>query len=334
MKESLPSDSQNASPVSKEERGNAWKKKALIGLILITAVLVVAFLISPVRATIAHVWFYLTASEETKQLVIAGGNPGVPTKFKTFTPFGREEMVFGVEGLVIDYAERANVRIASVANPKTMTNELYMLKDTPVLLTEDLYTKTDIAISHDGSHIAYSAPAEKRLTGPFFSLRAEDWTVQVMNLATREITDIGLGHGAQFVGTGASLKLLYSTTEGLVLVDLDTSERVSNENVPAFSASHPIRVTSDGSKVLIFDPSLSTYRVYSINLESLELMPLATLPHQFAGAILTDTSVYWVKKGVEGTPSELWSLSLEEGATPHREYTFIDGFIVTRVIHP
>lgn len=319
-----------------EEKGRAraWQKPALIGLAAVIIVIIAAFLITPVRATIAHVWFQLTASEEAKQLIVAGGNPGMPTKFQTFAAFGREELMLSVEGLVIDYAERDGIRIASVANPAAMSSELYLLGETAEQLTQDLYTKTEIAISHDGSRIAYSAPAEKRFIGPFFSLVPQDWTVMVMDLATREITEVGQGHGAEFADPNDSSKILYSSPAGLTLVDIDTGERTVNGNVPTFNASFPVRISDDGTKALVLDSTAGTYSVYMIERESLVLTPIAMLPHKFASAVLTDTTAYWVKKGVEGSPSELWSLQLEEGAKPRREYTFFGGFIVTRVIHP
>lgn len=335
MEEPIQTDSQYIARRHESEKGASRRKLALIGLTIGIILIAGAFVITPIRAVIAHTWFLLTAPEEAKQLIVAGGNPGVPTKFQTFAPFARDEMTLPVEGLIIDYAERDGVRVASVANPAAMSSELYLIGEIAEPLTQDLYMKTEIAISRDGSRIAYSAPAEKRYRGPFFSLVPQEWVVMVMDLATREITEIGRGHGPQFANSDGSSVIVYSSPEGLASVDLETGERIVNDSYThLFSATYPIRISDDASKALVFDPAADAYGVYMLDEESLTLTPIATIPHKFSNAILTDTRAYWVKKGMQGSPSELWSLQLEEGAKPRREYTFLGGFIVTRVIHP
>lgn len=319
-------------PSQESETRRSWKTPAFIGLALIIIVAGAAFLITPIRAQVAHVWFYLTSSEEAKQLIVAGANPGEIGKFATFAFSGREEMVFPVEGLVIDYAERGTVRVASVANPATMTSELYLLGDEPVQLTEDRYAKTGIAISHDGSRIAYSAPANKLLGGPFFSVQTEDSTVMVMELATREVTEVGVGHGPQFVDANDPSKIIYSSAEGLVLHDLAAGLIAVNSLFPPLSTGYPVRISDDGTKALVFNSEQSQYGIHTIDATTLEHTLIAAIPDSFVSAVLTDTHAYWVKQGFDA-PNELWSLSLAEGSAPKKLYTFLDGFTVNRVIN-
>ena len=330
MEETTPIDPAQPLPVreSTKNRRVLFIICAVAALVLIAAVL----LLTPIRATMSHAWFYLTAPEEAKQLIVAGANPGEIGKFATFARSGREEIQFPVEGLVIDYAERGSVRVASVANPATMTNELYLLGDTPVALTEDRYTKTGIAISHDGSRIAYSAPANKLLGGPFFSVQPEGWTVMVMDLATREITEVGAGHGPQFIDADDASRIIYSSAGGLVLHDLDAGVVATNDLFPPLSAGYPVRISEDGSKALVFNSEQSRYGIHSVDATTLEHTLLAAIPDTFVNAVLTDTHAYWVKQGFDA-PNELWSLSLKEGSTPKMLYTFSDGFTVNRVIN-
>lgn len=329
-----PTHTNPAYAVPSQDSGTqrSLKKPILIGLALIIIVAVAAFLITPIRAQVAHVWFYLTAPEEAKQLIVAGANPGEVGTFATFTFSGREGMTIPVEGLVIDYAERGSVRVVSIANPATMTNELYLLGDEPVQLTEDRYAKTGIVISHDGSRIAYSAPAEKRLVGPFFSVQPEGWTVMVMDLATREITEVAAGHGPQFSDPNDPSRIIYTSAGGLVLHDLDAGIIAVNNLFPPLSTGYPVRISDDGAKALVFNSEQSQYGIHAINATTLEHTLLAAIPDTFVSAVLTDTHAYWVKQGF-GAPNELWSLSLAEGSTPKKLYTFLDGFTVNRVIN-
>lgn len=333
MEESTQTKLQYAVPGFNLGKSASWKKPVLIGLAVVIILVAAAFLITPIRAQLTHVWFYLTAPEEAKQLIVAGANPGEIGKFAIFTLSGREEMTVPVEGLIIDYAERNGVRIASVVNPTTMADELYLIGDEPTQLTEDRYSKTGIAISHDGSRIAFNAPPNKQIGAPYFSMLPEGWVVMVMDLETREIIEVGKGYGAQFVDAGDPSKIVYVSAEGLVAYDLDSGVSVTNDVVPPFSAAYPIRVSDDGTKALIFNPEQNRYGINTIDTTTLKHTLYAAIPDTFANAILTDTHAYWVKKGNTVAPSELWTLSLRENSTPRRLYTFFDGFTVSRVIN-
>lgn len=324
--------SSETAPAASAPKTPTWSVIILVIAVLLVAVALVAFLITPVRASIAHTWFFLTAPSEAKKLIVAGAHPGEIGKFQNFALSGREEMVVDVEGLVIDYAERGPVRIASVANPGAMTSELYLLGDGSVQLTEDRYAKTGIAISHDGSRIAYSAPAEKRFMGPYFSLKPEEWTVMVLDLATREIIEVGSGHGPQFVDPNDASKIIYSSAEGLVLHDIDSGVIAVDSLLPPLNAGYPVRISNDGTKMLIFNTEQNRYGIYSIDTATHEHTLYAAIPDTFVSATLTNSHAYWVKKGLDA-PSELWSLSLKEGSTPRKIYTFFGGFAVSRVIN-
>lgn len=333
MEESTKTSPSYVLPSEKSSPHFIWKKPVLIGLAIIPIVVAVVFamMFAPVRDFVSNIGFYVTAPAEAKNLVSADQSPGVPAVFQTFGLLGMSSVPMGIEGLIIDYAERGDVRIASVVIPQSQVNELYLLGATPVALTGDGYPKTGLAISADGSHIAYSAPKEKRLTGPYFSLNAEGWTVMVMNLSTAQITEVGAGHGAQFADPTDASKILYSSTEGLVFADLATGARVINDSVPAFSAIFPIHVSDDGRKVLIFDSVLGAYQAYTIDRTSLALTPIGSIPERFVSAAITDTHTYWVKKEPQGNSGELWSQALEKDAVAKKAYTFLGDFVPVRV---
>jgi Tol biopolymer transport system component len=107
----------------------------------------------------------------------------------------------------------------------------------------------------------------------FYSNRTGTDEVWTMRLATRELTRVSQGGGAQNAWFPDSQKVAYGTAAGLVVVDLEAGERKTF--APRLGVAYPA-VSRDGRRVAFQGWDGREYRLYLTTIDGGDLRPVAT----------------------------------------------------------
>jgi len=230
--------------------------------------------------------------------------------------FGKRDV--GAPGTVVEYKEAEDVAVAILRSDDALprpTTEVYVLGDTPRALTDDGYAKAGLAVSHDGTKVAFARINEDRSYQQFSSLLS-DWMIVVVDVATGEQEEVGTGFGAQFADPANAGVLLYATEEGVQAVDVVSGAVAVNEFVEVASAHYTPSVSPDGSHTLVYNPETQRYAVFEITslFPSLTLTPVSQISDALVHAVMQNDTVYGIAKG-EGDALELRAYAVGDLST-------------------
>lgn len=124
-------------------------------------------------------------------------------------------------GTLSDYARGRNVEAGIVLLAGTDAHEVVLLDSTMSVLTGSASAKASLAVSPDGSLIAYATRTSGAQT---FSPLLSEWTVRILDRETGSDTELGTGFGPQFFMQDGVPHLLFTTPEGIQVVDVSTNE--------------------------------------------------------------------------------------------------------------
>jgi len=166
-------------------------------------------------------------------------------------------------GTLSDYARARGVEVGIVNLTDTGAQEIVLLGSKQSILTGSGSAKASLAVSSDGQYIAYATQTEGSQS---FSPVLSTWTVRIINRETGSDTELGTGFGPQFFTRDGVPYLLFTTPEGLQIVDTSTDE------YRAFTTSFDFddrvefaaRVAPDGSYVALRDPASKQFSLYEV----------------------------------------------------------------------
>jgi len=196
-----------------------------------------------------------------------------------------------VSGALGDYAEAGNVKAAIVATAEGQ--EVFLLSDDIVQLTSDGLQKASLALSADGTMLAYAALTDPREDG--FILSTSRWTVRVVDIASGQSRDLGTGFGPEFFVRDGISYLLYTTPTTLAVFNTQAMKGHQTFFFTPSAIDYTARVSADGSHFAIRAATTGQFVIYSI--DSLE-GTLASTPVQTIEPILTDAQ--WVDGALYG----------------------------------
>lgn len=166
-------------------------------------------------------------------------------------------------GTLSDYARAKRVEAGIVTLADTGAQEVVLLGSDQRVLTGSGSAKASLAISSDGSLVAYATQTSGAQS---FSPLLSTWTVHILNLETGSDTELGAGFGPQFFVRDGVTYLLFTTPEGVQVVDTSTSE------YQAFTTpfelgdqiEYAIRVAPNGSHLAMRDRVTQQFSLYEI----------------------------------------------------------------------
>ncbi|MDB5245407.1 MAG: hypothetical protein JWN90_512 [Parcubacteria group bacterium] len=192
-----------------------------------------------------------------------------------------------VPGRMYDYARGGHTEAALAVLPSG-TQDAYLIQSgKATALTSDGRVKSSIAVSADGSMIAYALhthEATSTLAVDFFA--PKDWTIELIKKDGTDPKTIDIGYGPQFFTMGGHEHLLYTTERGIQLVDLVTNTHQDiHVSFGVKTSIHVAAVSPDGEYVALPDVG-SGYALYSLVYTDglARLNPVGALP-EVTGAV-------------------------------------------------
>lgn len=166
-------------------------------------------------------------------------------------------------GTLSDYARARGVEAGIVTVADTGAQEVVLLGSAQRVLTGSGGAKASLAVSPDGILVAYATQAAGAAS---FSTTLSTWTVRILNLETGSDTEIGPGFGPQFFTRDGVPYLLFTTPDGIQVVDTSTNE------YQAFTTpfdlddriEFAVRVAPNGSYLAMRDRVTQQFSLYGI----------------------------------------------------------------------
>ncbi|MES2226060.1 MAG: hypothetical protein V4480_04625 [Patescibacteria group bacterium] len=179
--------------------------------------------------------------------------------------FGIRSVTLPVSGRVLDYA-RAGGSEAAIVLADDGSQDVYRIAGGKAqALTHDGGIKSSLAISQDGSMVAYAARSmASTSTEPadFYALDA--WNVTRINTADGSATLAGKGYGPQFFAFEGSEYLAFTGPAGLHIVELATN---THQDLPVgtmhINGLYRAAISADGHYLAL--PSSDTYKEFSLS---------------------------------------------------------------------
>jgi len=231
-------------------------------VLIITAVALIvivgALMVIPVGGMTA--WQRIVAHVELQGLVIADRNYE-STTLKRFGPFGMKEYPVEVPGTLGDYDEAGKTRVAIVGSEETGAQELWLLGKEPRVLTGSGSAKAAVAVSPDGSKVAYAARTDG---GKEFENSFSDWTVHLFDLEAGTDTEIGNGFGPQFFMRDGDVWLLHTASSSVTVTNMETLQGFSTPFDLVDRIEFTPRISPDGSQIALRDTATREYNLYSV----------------------------------------------------------------------
>jgi hypothetical protein len=195
-------------------------------------------------------------------IVFTGGFPEKITLHELST-FGMKPLEFPVAGSVVDYV-RTEDRQALLVENETGNKDVFIhSEDGWQQLTGDGGEKSRLAISSDGTLIAFAkrlvrlSPADSR----FYSLT--EWNVYVFNIDTGESSVYINAFAPQFFMRGGLPFLFFVDSEGVSVVKLGTDERQSIAFNQRYDGNYPPHISADGEHLAVYS-FRGTYDVFPL----------------------------------------------------------------------
>jgi hypothetical protein len=229
-------------------------------------------------------------------------------KVLEFGLLGLKEERLAVSGVLNDYAEYGNIKVAIVTDAETKAQDVFLLGPKNKKLTEDGIGKVAVSVSSDGKYIAYAQRADRAVGGEF-SPQISSWSIIVTEITTGTQMDLGQGFAPQFYkSSDGSTRVLYTTRTGVSSVDLATRAVRSidflNPGIIDFSAT----VSRDGQYLAVPNGVSKVFEIFRLTDTNTEFsVALVNIgPSPSVHGALTGNRLVGVSRTDDGTAS-LWT---------------------------
>jgi hypothetical protein len=178
-----------------------------------------------------------------------------------------------------------------------------MTVDVDGVVLESSGFKRDIALSPDGTKVAYAEAVEIQGDSISYSRALPGaWSVVVVDVLSKQKTVIGSGFSPLFTD---NQRMLWFSDDGVFSINLETGEKQTVLSVPFTDVRYPIAQSPDGTLISWFDTLAGRIRVFKIvSLDPVLLSPVTSFTSSSALFSLGDDAFYIFEtdvKFVEGT---------------------------------
>gem|GEM_PF-6753485 len=260
----------------------------ILAIVLAVAALIAFFVLGTKRSAPEFVYQRVTPIGE-----VAVRADGAPV----------DAAALGVDGQVVEYLETDAAQFALVRTlaatssdgvpPNPFIYDVYLAGDAPRALTTDGERKAGLAVSADGSKVAY---AHRRSDIPEALIEASgaSWQVAVVDTATGAVTELGEGVAPQLVTEDDGTLVLFSSRDGVVIRNLANDAMTLATSLLPAGVMTEIDVSPDGEHLMFRDTVNGRYSVFRVSsfLPTLVVAPVGQIPMGLKHAALGTDQVY------------------------------------------
>lgn len=305
---------------------------------LLVAVSVLVILIVVLAGFFAVRYFNLVPVGETPLQVSLGSV--IDAQLFELTS-GALAIVVAPEGSVVSRARRSDIgtEATTLMPPNTLGAALILeTPDGSRELAGPATMKDAVALSFDGGLLAYAeldAPPGSLL----YSENIADWRVRVLNVATGDASDLGVGYAPYFISHNPDV-LVFSSLDGIVSVELGRGEAPVLFSQSAIeSVLHAAHASSDGRSLIAYNVLTEQWNIHSVTqTHPLKLSALGAVQSAFDRVALSDTHFFGVYRDEATNAMTLWRYPLDAIAPFMRLedgellYSFAEGEIPYQII--
>lgn len=199
-----------------------------------------------------------------------------------------------------DYASSRGVRAAILSNPDG-TQEVVLLSDHNRKLTSDGLQKATLAVSPDGTTLAYAALTQPREKETFSSFTGR-WTVRLVDIATGKSTDLGVGFAPEFFTRDGNNYLLYTTPTQLAVYDLKKNSTIGTDFFTPSAVDYTAHISPDGAYLAIRSAVSGKFDVFAVTGVDgfLALSPIGSIHTQLTDVEWVGSVAYGLTESVAG----------------------------------
>jgi len=279
-------------------------------------------------------------SSETGSLEILTGTR-TDTMLQHMSPLGSPSAIsFGGEGEIVSRTRRMELGMTvSAVTPPDGFGTMLLLETSEGsrVLADPDQIRNAPSLSFDGTHVAYA-----ELALPFgetlFSENVLDWHVYLMDVASGEREDLGVGYAPHFIA-GAPNVLMYSTPDGIASRVVDGSEEMwLSEGHPVSLTDQAVVASPDGGHLAAYNPLTRQYTIYKVTQSyPLQLSAIGEPQFEFEQVALSNSHLFGTTYNSGDGTYTLWRIPNEKLDAPFSEggealYIFADGQIPYQLI--
>lgn len=227
-----------------------------------------------------------------------------------FGLFGYKDITPVVAGYLSDYARSGKTEVAIVLNEEGTAQDVVVLSDGGRVLTTDGAGKAALAVSPDGSEVAYAvvtgAPA-----GTLFDIKTALWSVRTTNLETGESWTIGEGFGPQYFERDGKTYLLFTSSRGVVIADLEARTTQTTLMVTPGVVDYSARISADGMHLAMENGVTKKTDLYAVTSVAapLSLELIAPIEPELTGMEFIGNTLYGIQWDAEG--ARVWKVTTD-----------------------
>lgn len=259
--------------------------------------------------------------------------------FELTTGGGLSEVVFLAEGTIVARTRNTELglTVSAVRLPNQIGTVLFVETETNSdILDSASSIKDALSLSPHGRYIAFSE-LNLPLGSTLYSENIDEWNVVLFDTLTEQKRVIGPGF-KPFVISEQPLRIIYSTSNGVVFSDVDAKENyITFTERPIISTRHASSVSPDGKHIAVFNPTTSTFSIFSVRDEFPHILSsVGEPPRSFEMVALAEDALYGIERNQEDNVFSLWKYPLVNFAEPAVQgellHTFAPGQVPNVII--
>jgi len=239
--------------------------------------------------------------------------------------FGWDEKKITVAGTLSDFARSGKYSVAIVKNDESGAQDVHLLAPVSKVLTTDGVGKSAVAISRDGTYVAFSERADMSV-GTAFTPQISTWQVVVINTASGEKKNYGEGFAPQFFSKDGEKYVLFTTRRGISVVNTTTLASRSMMFINPGVIDYAAIVSDDGEYLAVPNGVTKVLDVFAMNLSSTDFSVslLGVAPTPFISSAFVGNTIQGVSRNESGSFT-LRVVDPKHTASPDRSYTLSDA---------
>jgi len=216
--------------------------------------------------------------------------------------FGWDEKKITVAGTLSDFARSGKYSVAIVKNDESGAQDVHLLAPVSKVLTTDGVGKSAVAISGDGTYVAFSERADMSV-GSKFTPQISAWQVVVMNAESGEKKYYGEGFAPQFFSKDGESYVLFTTRMGVTIVNTTTLASRSMVFINPGVVDYSAIVSGDGAYLAVPNGISRILDIFTLNLTETDFSVslLGVAPAPFVNSAFVGNSIEGVVRNEDGS---------------------------------